>query len=145
MPQTLHPRRNSISISSPTPDFLEHRVPPTTTSSTTKTTLSPTTCSPSPLRSAMSMPDRLAQSPSRHLFTVCPGPIFQIHTDNVYRCDIVCARAKNHFDPQAHVELSEDNTPSDPSRKKESEKTLSYFQKAFKPLAGNAQRRMYFS
>lgn len=59
--------------------------------------------------------------------------------------DIVCARAKNHFDPQAGVELSEDNTPSDPERRKESAKTLSYFQKAFKPLAGNAQRRMYFS
>lgn len=59
--------------------------------------------------------------------------------------DIVCARAKNHFDPQAGVELSEDNTPSDPDKKKESTKTLSYFQKAFKPLAGNAQRRMYFS
>lgn len=59
--------------------------------------------------------------------------------------DIVCARAKNHFDPQAGVELSEDNTPSDPDKKKESAKTLSYFQKAFKPLAGNAQRRMYFS
>ena len=59
--------------------------------------------------------------------------------------DIVCARAKNHFDPQAGVELSEDHTPSDPDKKKESAKTLSYFQKAFKPLAGNAQRRMYFS
>jgi eukaryotic translation initiation factor 2C len=59
--------------------------------------------------------------------------------------DIVCARAKNHFDPQAGVELSEDNTPSDPDRNKESAKTLSYFQKSFKPLAGNAQKRMYFS
>jgi eukaryotic translation initiation factor 2C len=63
----------------------------------------------------------------------------------VYYADIVCARAKNHFDPQSGVELSEDNTPSDPDKKKESAKTLSYFQKAFKPLAGNAQRRMYFS
>jgi len=63
----------------------------------------------------------------------------------VYYADIVCARAKNHFDPQAGVELSEDNTPSDPDKMKLSAKTLSYFQKAFKPLAGNAQRRMYFS
>ena len=73
--------------------------------------------------------------------TYIPEHILTILPD----ADIVCARAKNHFDPQAGVELSEDNTPSDPDRKKESTKTLSYFQKAFKPLAGNAQRRMYFS
>jgi len=70
-----------------------------------------------------------------------PEHILTMHID----ADIVCARAKNHFDPQAGIELSEDNTPSDPDRKKESAKTLSYFQKAFKPLFGNAQKRMYFS
>jgi len=73
--------------------------------------------------------------------TYIPEHILTIFID----ADIVCARAKNHFDPQAKIDLSEDNTPSDPSPKKESAKSLSYFQKAFKPLAGNAQRRMYFS
>jgi len=63
----------------------------------------------------------------------------------VYYADIVCARAKNHFDPSLNVDLSDSEpTPSDPANKS-SAKTLSYYQKAFKPLAQTAQRRMYFS
>ncbi|CCA66578.1 related to argonaute-like protein-Laccaria bicolor [Serendipita indica DSM 11827] len=63
----------------------------------------------------------------------------------VYYADIVCARAKNHFDPSLNVDLSEtDLTPTDPGQKS-SAKTLSHYQKNFKPLAQTAQRRMYFA
>lgn len=59
--------------------------------------------------------------------------------------DIVCARAKNHFDPSLNVDLSDTESQSESGQQRSSAKTLSYYQKAFKPLAATAQRRMYFS
>lgn len=63
----------------------------------------------------------------------------------VYYADIVCARAKNHFDPSLNVDLSDTESQTESGQQRSSTKTLSYYQKAFKPLAVTAQRRMYFT
>jgi eukaryotic translation initiation factor 2C len=59
--------------------------------------------------------------------------------------DIVCARAKNHFDPSVGVDLSDTDPTQSEAGKKQSTRDLAYYQKNFKPLAATAQRRMYFT
>ena len=58
--------------------------------------------------------------------------------------DIVCSRAKNHYDPQDRWDLVGDENESsmDPSQAKRS---LDRFQQAFKPLHANQKSLMYFS
>ncbi|KAF8812506.1 argonaute-like protein [Phlegmacium glaucopus] len=59
----------------------------------------------------------------------------------VYYADIVCSRAKNHYDPQGRWDLAGDDGESylDPG------KELDRFQQAFKPLHANQKALMYFS
>jgi hypothetical protein len=58
--------------------------------------------------------------------------------------DIVCSRAKNHYDPQGRWDLAGDENESsmDPGQAKYS---LDRFQQAFKPLHANQKSLMYFS
>jgi eukaryotic translation initiation factor 2C len=62
----------------------------------------------------------------------------------VYYADIVCSRAKNHYDPQGRWDLAGDENESfvDPGQAKY---TLDRFQQAFKPLHANQKSLMYFS
>lgn len=56
--------------------------------------------------------------------------------------DIVCSRAKNHFDPQAGVNLSDSATQLD---EQQDTTTLEAYKRGFKPLHQNAALTMYFS
>jgi len=62
----------------------------------------------------------------------------------VYYADIVCSRAKNHYDPQGRWDLAGDGNESsmDAGQAKDS---LDRFQQAFKPLHANQKSLMYFS
>ncbi|KAF8335043.1 argonaute-like protein [Cantharellus anzutake] len=60
----------------------------------------------------------------------------------VYYADIVCARAKNHYDPKASLEFSDSvSQVSGP----QATTSLEAFRKQFKPLHANTQLAMYFS
>jgi len=59
----------------------------------------------------------------------------------VYYADIVCSRAKNHFDPQGGFALSESAT-QDTAQAADS---LENFKRAYKPLHPNQSILMYFS
>jgi len=60
----------------------------------------------------------------------------------VYYADIVCARAKNHYDPKASLEFSDSvSQVSGP----QALSSLEAFRKQFKPLHANTQLTMYFS
>lgn len=56
--------------------------------------------------------------------------------------DIVCARAKNHFDPNSDVNLSDTYSQIG---SKEADLSLESFKKNFKPLAKPTESLMYFS
>ena len=56
--------------------------------------------------------------------------------------DIVCARAKNHFDPSSDVNLSETYSQIG---SRDVDITLESFKKNFKQLAKPAESLMYFS
>jgi eukaryotic translation initiation factor 2C len=58
----------------------------------------------------------------------------------VYYADIVCARAKNHYDPQGGLDFSDSVTNLD-----NQDKNLEAFKKGFKPLHANMATLMYFS
>jgi len=60
----------------------------------------------------------------------------------VYYADIVCSRAKNHFDPDAGVNLSDSNTQMDDEQV---DTSLQNFQRSFKALHPNTALNMYFS
>ena len=55
--------------------------------------------------------------------------------------DIVCSRAKNHYDPQAHFGVSESATHDTA----QAATTLEHFKNAYKPLHINQSKHMYFS
>lgn len=59
----------------------------------------------------------------------------------VYYADIVCARAKNHYDPQGGFDLSDSATRDEAAANDQ----LEDFKKAFKPLHQRMSRVMYFS
>lgn len=56
--------------------------------------------------------------------------------------DIVCSRAKNHYDPQGTVDFSDSATQADTSQ---AEGALEAFRRGFKPLHQNMASLMYFS
>lgn len=56
--------------------------------------------------------------------------------------DIVCSRAKNHYDPQGTVDFSDSATQADTSQ---AEGALEAFRRGFKPLHANMAPLMYFS
>ncbi|KAG6837428.1 hypothetical protein H0H93_009522 [Arthromyces matolae] len=60
----------------------------------------------------------------------------------VYYADIVCSRAKNHYDPQGSLNLSDSATQLDGSQ---AENSLEAFRVGFKPLNVKQQNLMYFS
>jgi eukaryotic translation initiation factor 2C len=60
----------------------------------------------------------------------------------VYYADIVCSRAKNHFDPTEQWDIAEDSSIHDPVKAADS---LDKFQKGFKPLHSAQKILMYFS
>jgi eukaryotic translation initiation factor 2C len=60
----------------------------------------------------------------------------------VYYADIVCARAKNHYDPQGTLDFSESATQTDVAQ---ANTTLEAFKRGFKPLHRNMSTVMYFS
>jgi eukaryotic translation initiation factor 2C len=55
--------------------------------------------------------------------------------------DIVCSRAKNHYDPQGGLALSESATRDTA----EAASDLENFKRAYKPLHKNQTTLMYFS
>lgn len=57
----------------------------------------------------------------------------------VYYADIVCSRAKNHYDPEGKLSLSESGTQLTADSG-----TLDMFRKEYKQLHENQARRMYF-
>ncbi|KAK7470584.1 hypothetical protein VKT23_002008 [Stygiomarasmius scandens] len=60
----------------------------------------------------------------------------------VYYADIVCSRAKNHYDPQAGLDLSESATNLDSAQ---AETSLDAFRRGFRPLNNVQKYLMYFS
>ncbi|KAF5344152.1 hypothetical protein D9758_008884 [Tetrapyrgos nigripes] len=60
----------------------------------------------------------------------------------VYYADIVCSRAKNHYDPQSGLALSDTATHLDSAQ---AETSLDNYRTNFKPLHGNQKTLMYFS
>ncbi|KAG9317400.1 argonaute-like protein [Chiua virens] len=60
----------------------------------------------------------------------------------VYYADIVCSRAKNHYDPQGTVDFSDSATQVDNTQ---AEGALEAFRRGFKPLHANMAPLMYFS
>lgn len=78
------------------------------------------------------------------------GFIKQIYSDGLIStldADIVCSRARNHFDPSEHWGAldSEDTGSGDASGDKPMFDTLELFQKGFKPVHKNQKTVMYFS
>ncbi|KAI0068655.1 argonaute-like protein [Artomyces pyxidatus] len=59
----------------------------------------------------------------------------------VYYADIVCSRAKHHYDPQNGLDLSMSETATNTT---EQAATLEKFKKAFQPLHRMMQSKMYF-
>ncbi|KAJ7641742.1 argonaute-like protein [Roridomyces roridus] len=60
----------------------------------------------------------------------------------VYYADIVCARAKTHYDPTETFDFSDSATQLDNGQ---ADSSLEAFREGFKPLHANQQQRMYFS
>ncbi|KAI6152116.1 argonaute-like protein [Pisolithus tinctorius] len=60
----------------------------------------------------------------------------------VYYADIVCSRAKNHYDPQGGINLSDTATHTDTTG---AESALEAYKRNFKPLHNNMTTLMYFS
>ncbi|KAJ4477407.1 argonaute-like protein [Lentinula aciculospora] len=60
----------------------------------------------------------------------------------VYYADIVCSRAKNHYDPNGTVDFSDSATNIDSTQ---AETTLEAFRRGFKPLNDTQKKLMYFS
>lgn len=60
----------------------------------------------------------------------------------VYYADIVCSRAKNHYDPQGTVDFSDSATQVDDAQASSS---LEAFRRGFKPLHQSQSTLMYFS
>ncbi|KAJ7129589.1 Piwi domain-containing protein, partial [Mycena epipterygia] len=60
----------------------------------------------------------------------------------VYYADIVCSRAKNHYDPQGTVDFSDSATQVDDAQATSS---LEAFRRGFKPLHQSQSTLMYFS
>ncbi|KAJ7754236.1 argonaute-like protein [Mycena maculata] len=60
----------------------------------------------------------------------------------VYYADIVCSRAKNHYDPQGTVDFSDSATQVDDGQAASS---LEAFRRGFKPLHQSQSTLMYFS
>ncbi|KAJ8519388.1 hypothetical protein ONZ45_g3684 [Pleurotus djamor] len=60
----------------------------------------------------------------------------------VYYADIVCSRAKNHYDPQDTVDFSESATQMD---EKAADSSLQAYKRGFKPLHRTQSLLMYFS
>jgi hypothetical protein len=56
--------------------------------------------------------------------------------------DIVCSRAKNHYDPQLGLNLSETATNLDSAQ---AETSLVNYKRNFRPLHQDQKKRMYFS
>jgi hypothetical protein len=56
--------------------------------------------------------------------------------------DIVCTRAKNHYDPQGNVDFSDSATQLDDGQ---ATTTLEAFKRGFRPLHQNMTTVMYFS
>lgn len=59
--------------------------------------------------------------------------------DHPVDADIVCSRAKNHYDPYTRV------PEADPNLVDKADKDLEAHKAAFKPLHKNVERLMYFS
>ncbi|KAG6333722.1 hypothetical protein ID866_5365 [Astraeus odoratus] len=60
----------------------------------------------------------------------------------VYYADIVCSRAKNHYDPQGSVNFSDTATHTDTTG---ADSALEMYKRNFKPLHANMASLMYFS
>ncbi|KAF9065093.1 Piwi domain-containing protein [Rhodocollybia butyracea] len=60
----------------------------------------------------------------------------------VYYADIVCSRAKNHYDPQGNLDFSDSATNVDSNQ---AQTTLEAFRRNFKPLNNTQKSLMYFS
>ncbi|KAI9063285.1 argonaute-like protein [Trametes sanguinea] len=60
----------------------------------------------------------------------------------VYYADIVCSRAKNHYDPEGNMDFEGSGATLDDAQKKSQ---LEAFRAAFKPLNASMRKVMYFS
>ncbi|KIJ70038.1 hypothetical protein HYDPIDRAFT_35479 [Hydnomerulius pinastri MD-312] len=60
----------------------------------------------------------------------------------VYYADIVCSRAKNHYDPQGTLDFSDSATQADTAT---ADGALEAYKRGFKPLHANMASLMYFS
>ncbi|KAG6866468.1 hypothetical protein C0991_003986 [Blastosporella zonata] len=60
----------------------------------------------------------------------------------VYYADIVCSRAKNHYDPQGTLDFSDSVSQLEGNQ---AENSLEAFRRGFKPLNAKQQNLMYFS
>lgn len=69
----------------------------------------------------------------------CPQLMLLMYIEDA---DIVCSRAKNHYDPQGTIDFSDSATNNDSAQ---AETTLEAFRKNFKPLNEAQKKLMYFS
>ncbi|KAH9899908.1 argonaute-like protein [Cubamyces lactineus] len=60
----------------------------------------------------------------------------------VYYADIVCSRAKNHYDPEGGMDFEGSGVPLDQQQQSDA---LQAFKAGFRPLSANMRRVMYFS
>ena len=65
-----------------------------------------------------------------------------LDTDCPLDADIVCARAKNHYDPDSAFDLSETASHADSTQANAS---LDAYRSGFRPLNKTQEKRMYFS
>jgi len=91
------------------------------------------------------MRESLAPSPYRHLFIVM---LIHFIVFIYYHlpalapdADIVCSRAKNHYNPQQGLDPSASGTATNPA---EAITTLEIFRQAFRPAHDRMKQLMYF-
>ncbi len=130
------------------------RVLPTTTCCTMRMSSLPMRCRRCRSLCATSMPVLPARSQFPPLSTVSAAVLERVwlRTAGADDCsspsssppdaDIVCARAKNHYDPEGNFDLTESGTQLESS---DANRQLEAFRANFKPLNDKTKRVMYFS
>jgi len=85
----------------------------------------------------------LVRSPYPHQFIVMPFQYLHIIrlTGFILDADIVCSRAKHHYDPQQGLDLSMSETLTNTT---EAVTTLERFRQGFRPAHERMRRLMYF-
>ena len=85
-------------------------------------------------------PHGLCLSQPRCTVSIILSSTFDLTNAVIPDADIVCSRAKNHYDPQGSFDFSDSATQAD-----DATTTLENFKRGFKPLHQKMATVMYFS